>query len=368
MIGLSPSAQALRARRAAPDAAPAQPSDVALCYDAFLGREADEGGLAYWTERVAQGLDFDDLCAAFRDSEEHRQWLLTGPRPLLDLDQIDAAWTALNDPAWAPAVKRAVFRLPEGFRLDLDPDGPEHRAQQLALWSRITGRADYDAASDEDTPEIGAMDAVLRPAFYATRSSAIAGDHLMGMGRLLKLADLRAGDRALEYGAGFGQIALAFARTGVRVDTVDVNPAFCAAVDQLAARYQVELKAHVGAFGDNPAGQAAAYDLIYFYESFHHCLDVHVVLPKLKTLLKPGGRILLGGEPILPTDDPITPYAWGVRMDAENVAVMRQRGWMELGFQEPYLFDLFARAGFQGVKHPSSDSHYATVYAFTAVD
>lgn len=341
--------------------------DLALCYRAFLGREPDPAGLQTWGERIDAGMPFSELTAVFRGSPEYLSLKPDGDTPpVFGLDQIDEVWRGLHDPARVVQAKRSVLGLPEDFDPALDPDSDAWRAQQLDLWSRITGRADYDPLRDEDTPEISRMDAVLRPSFYHTRETAIVGDHLIAMGQLLKRADLRPGARVLEYGAGFGQIALAFARTGVKAETVDVNPAFCAVVSQLAERYQVDLTSHVGTFGDNPAGEPAAYDVIYFYESFHHCLDFKTVLPRLKAMLKPGGRILMAGEPIFVAPHPTLPYAWGVRLDGECVAVMRQRGWMELGFQEDYLLKVFAEAGFTAAKHPSAD-HYATVYEFSAV-
>ena len=345
----------------------ATPEDLTLCYRAFLGREPDPAGLQTWGERIARGMPFSELAAVFLGSPEYigRKGPSAAPA-VFGLDQINDVWRGLHDPERAVEWKRSVLGLPEDFDLTLDPDSDAWRAQQMTLWSQITARADYDPMRDEDTPEIARMDAVLRPSFYHTRQTAIVGDHLIAMGQLLKRADLKAGARVLEYGAGFGQIALAFARTGVKAETVDVNPAFCAVVSQLAERYQVDLTSHVGTFGDNPAGEPAAYDVIYFYESFHHCLDFKAVLPKLKAMLKSGGRILMAGEPVFAAPHPTLPYAWGVRLDGECVAVMRQRGWMELGFQEDYLLRVFAEAGFSAQKHPSAD-HYATVYEFGTV-
>src|SRR5262249_38732312 len=157
---------------------------------------------------------------------------------------------------------------------------------------------------------------------------------------------LRAGDRALEYGAGFGQIALALARLGVEVHTVDINPAFCDVVSKLAKRYSVNLSSKVGRFGEAPSDAPESYDLIYFYESFHHCLEFPALIERMKRLLSAKGRIILAGEPIVADDSALVPYPWGIRLDGECVAVIHQRGWMELGFRESFLMSLFVRSGF----------------------
>ena len=122
---------------------------------------------------------------------------------------------ALNVDVFRNIAQVGAFALPDGFDLWMDPRSDGYRAQQLALWSAITQRTGYNPVADEDTPEIAHADAILRPAFYSTGNTFVAGDHLMALGHLLRQSGLKAGDRALEYGAGFGQIALAFARTGV---------------------------------------------------------------------------------------------------------------------------------------------------------
>lgn len=347
--------------------------DVFDCYNRFLGREPDPAGLESWTATVKAGLSFDDLRSRFIGSGEFHArspeakaaalasvW--PGDPLRFSMDDIDSVVAALQVEGFRERVTAGAFMLPDDFDTTLSPDSPEYAAQQLALWRIVTGRSAYDPEVDEDTPEVGGLDAIYRPAFYSTEDPLVAGEHLVALGHMVKLSGLKPGGRALEYGAGFGQIALAFARLGFKVDTVDINRHFSGAVNQVAAHFKVDLTAHVDAFGFNPAGAPSSYDLIYFYESFHHCLQFREVLPRLRDMLKEGGRILLGGEPVLPHDHPLLPYPWGLRLDGECVAVMRQRGWMELGFREDYLLGVFAEAGFAVTKHELPGFHYATVY------
>ena len=106
---------------------------------------------------------------------------------------------------------------------------------------------------------------------------------------LLRHCAVRAGDWALEYGAGFGQGALALARLGVNVDTVDISAKFCDYVRLQAEFFRVPLTAFHGQFGTNPRpGQR--YPLIRFYESFHHCVDFVRVVQQLPEHLAEGGR------------------------------------------------------------------------------
>nr|WP_253201254.1 methyltransferase [Sphingomonas quercus] len=182
------------------------------------------------------------------------------------------------------------------------------------------------------------------------------------MGNILLHSGIREGDRVLEYGAGFGRNALAFARLGAKVDTVDVDQGFCQAVEASAGQYDVDLHAYKGLFGFNPAGHDCAYDLILFYESFHHAFNFRDLIPRLHGMLKAGGRLILAGEPIVPKGQALLPYDWGIRLDWQNVAVMRLRGWMELGFTQPYLMSLFEKAGFSWRLHDDPRTDKARLF------
>jgi len=266
--------------------------------------------------------------------------------------------------AWEP-LRDAHMRLPAWFRHDLDPYGDEYLAQQHRLWRLVAGvERDYDVEHDEKEADWSAVDAVRAPGFYMRRDAAAvvsASDHIIASGMLLKHSGLKPGDRALEYGPGFGQTALALARLGVNVDTVDVSRAFCGFVNAQADFFHVPLHAFEGRFGDAPR-PGARYKLVWFYESFHHCLDFQRVVRILPDLLEPGGRVILGGEPIAERPNAAVPYPWGLRLHSEVVAVVRQHHWFELGFNERFLFELFGRAGFTVARIECEPSLFGRLY------
>lgn len=342
------------------------PADVIDGYRVVLGREPENDQVI---EHHRHFSSRTELFAALTRSTEYRDRFrerFTSDRKItLDqLDEVAQDFQRGDRERW----EGHSLELPDWFDVGLEPTGAAYREQMLRFWEAITARSDYQAASNEDTPEIGDLDAVFRPAFFASGDTRFAGGQLMAMGHILLRSGIAPGQRVLEYGAGFGLTALFFARLGAKVDTVDINPAFCRAVQTSADRYQVELHPHVGEFGYNPAGVPGAYDLIFFYESFHHCLDFERVIPELRKLLTPTGRILMAGEPIFDALCPDMPYLWGFRLDWENVAVMRIRGWMELGFQKDFLIGQFDRAGFDCAEHRDPNSHWAQVYEFRQRD
>jgi len=263
--------------------------------------------------------------------------------------------------------RHAHLALPSWFEQGLDPWGEAYAAQQHRLWALIAGvERPYAVELDEQDTGWEAADPVRLPGYYQRRDRlaiTTAADHWLATGMLLKHCGLQAGDRALEYGPGFGQTALALARLGVDVDTVDISPRFCDFVRRQAEHFQVPLSAFEGPFGMNPRpGQR--YRLIWFYESFHHCVDFLRVVPQLAGHLAEGGRIVLGGEPIVERECAAVPYPWGVRLHSEVAAVMRQTHWFELGFSEAFLFELFRRAGFRGVRVDCEPSMFGRLYIF----
>ena len=262
----------------------------------------------------------------------------------------------------------ACFELPPWFEPGLDPRSQEYSAQQKRLWGVLAGVArEYDPAIDEREAPFPTVDHARSPGHFVRRDPnavrAVA-DHFIATGMIMKHCNVKPGDWALEYGAGFAQTSLQLARLGVNVDTVDISSAFCQAVRDQAELFRVPLTAFHGHFGWNPRGQQK-YDLILFYESFHHCLEFLDVVPKLKQHLAPGGRIVLAGEPVVPRESAAVPYPWGLRLHSSVVAVIRQYRWFELGFTEDFLFEVFANAGFSASRMACDVSTCGEGYVFS---
>jgi len=257
--------------------------------------------------------------------------------------------------------------LPDWFETNLDPMSDEYFAQQMRLWKLISGvDREYVAELDEAEVPLPNVDAVRQPGFYIWRNAGAvqsASDHLLATGMLMKHSGLQPGMWALEFGAGFAHTALTLARMGVNVDTVDISSAFCGYVKDQAEFFGVNLTPFKALFGENPRGEQK-YDLIWFYESFHHCVDFKNVVRRLKGHLTSTGRILLAGEPIAKRENWAVPYPWGLRLESEVVAVIRNRGWFELGFSEYFITNLFVNNGYTAEYFDCPMSIYGQVYSF----
>lgn len=261
----------------------------------------------------------------------------------------------------------STLALPDWFRHDLDPMSMEFAEQQHKLWRLLAGvERIYEPVVDEKEAALAEVDAIRFPGHFVRRDPQAVeymAEHFLGTAMVLRHSGIAPGQWALEYGAGFAQTALQLARLGVNVDTVDISAEFCKHVQTQSEFYRVPLTPFQDLFGSNPRGDKK-YDLIWFYESFHHCVDFRNVVHSLKNNLSPTGRVLLAGEPIRPREDRYVPYPWGIRLDSENVAVVRYRHWFELGFSEDFLVTLFTNAGFVAERKPCEVSPLGEVYIF----
>lgn len=297
---------------------------------------------------ASEQVDLDDGC--------YMKWA--------DIDQCSADWREADG---APGSSFDRWRgkflpLPEWFDDHLDPFSEAYVAQMDRVWgSMVDEQRPYDPAVHEISCETQ-VDPVYRPGLYCAPANA-AGDHLIAMGQIVKHSGIVPGSRVLEFGAGFAQNAVTFARMGCEVHTVDIDETFCTAVRKQAEHLRLNLTPHLETFGFNPGGK---FDVVLFYECFHHARNWQWLIGQLKSILAPGGRVMMAGEPVSVHDaDPLwCPYPWGVRLEAETAAITRFRKWYELGFRHDFLQQAFERQGFSYRFHPGHISSYADLHVF----
>lgn len=211
----------------------------------------------------------------------------------------------------------------------------------------LAGIDGYDPRKNERSDFLDGLESGhYVPSVYRYSDSRMLGDSFSATGAIFQTLDVRAGDSILEYGAGDGQMALALARMGCDVTVVDIDERYLRIIDRQAEAMGVRINTVHGLFGDPVPGKQ--FDRIIFYEAFHHSLEHAETLIKLRANLKPTGRLVLAGEPIMARDSywrPIVPFAWGPRLDGLSLRSTRSHGWCELGFQREYLIEKMMRAG-----------------------
>lgn len=237
-----------------------------------------------------------------------------------------------------------------------DPFSPEYAAMAMALAAELRGRPDYDAATDERLGH-GMQDRDLWTGLspWDFRSPLLLAEFFDCYAAMLRQLGAPPGARVLEYGPGSGQFLLALARLGYRCHAVDVEPEYLRLIRRQAEAMGLRIRCNRGLFGEGFGEER--FDVILFFEAFHHAPDFLGLLRRLRRRLNPGGRLLLCGEPVFPpglTEGPI-PYPWGPRLDAISIAAF-QRGWMELGFQIDFLLEALRRTGWDAtpITHPTT--------------
>ena len=225
-----------------------------------------------------------------------------------------------------------------------DPFSEEYRLAQIALYERLAGVDAYVPEINERM-DVDIAARLRQPAPFDAGSTVAAGDHLIAYGFILRLLDLAPGSRLIEYGAGQGNISVLLATIGVDVTAIDISPGYVELIRRRAEQAELPLRSVLGQFGDPPPG-GDRVDAILFYEAFHHASDHRALIRTLRDRLKPGGRVVFAGEPII--DSPVQPWIgpWGVRLDGVSLWAIRQHGCLELGYSSPYFREVLERDGF----------------------
>jgi SAM-dependent methyltransferase len=268
------------------------------------------------------------------------------------LAELDAAAAVSDDRL------RAMFDSFEWSREptpEKDPYSAGYKEWQMRLYSALAGVTHYDTENERSHFDVD--HAVSRPFPYLTGSPSTVGDHLMGLGFMIKTAGIGPGARVLEFGPGWGNTTLAFAQLGCHVTAVDIEPNFVDLVNRRVRAAGLEVEAIRGDFNlfyDSDR----QFDAVVFFESFHHCSDHLLLLHSLRNRVPADGVVVFAAEPIVES----FPVPWGVRLDGMSVWSIRKHRWMELGFQESYFVRTMMRLGWVLTKHVTTASSIGTIF------
>lgn len=158
------------------------------------------------------------------------------------------------------------------------------------------------------------------------------------------MMDLEPGSSVLECGFGWGNTTLALAMVGHNVTALDIEEKYCDLVQRRANILNISNVKFVHSDFLWVETTDEKFDAVVYFESFHHCWEFDRLLKALQQVIKPGGKIYFGAEPI---NEEFT-VPWGVRLDGESLFVARRSGWMELGFHSSFFQELLRRNGWRG--------------------
>jgi len=271
------------------------------------------------------------------------------------LDAIDQDYS--SDDKLRYDLARIRLSMPETFNIaGADPYSRDYIKRVKALVDELRGSS---YSSSDEGLKLN-IEHELRWGFpYGTQSFATVGGYLIAYGYLIRAMALPPGASILEMGCGTGSLTIHMARMGYQLTCVDINETQL----KLISRATMSLPGRVDTVCvDMDSFEAdSCYDAVIFFESLHHSLEHAALLERAKKWLVPGGKLVLGAEPIVSGDDSIMPYAWGPRLDGESLRAIRKLGWMELGFTETYLYGLLDYQGWNYIRMHSDESQWSNL-------
>ena len=262
-----------------------------------------------------------------------------------------------------------ILDVPEARSLaTMDPFLPGYRDAAMNLYLHLRGRSEQGYVATRDEAPSGELPGDLWKGLipWSFRDSKMVAEHVLAWGHILSHLNLPAGGSLLEYGPGSGQVLLMAARMGYRACGVDIDEVALRSIDGQADHLNLAVETERAEFGQGFPGET--FDTILFYEAFHHAFHFDELLSSLRARLKPGGRIVLCGEPVVGQVCEAVPYPWGPRLDALSVFCMRKFGWMELGFTHDYLMKIAELKGWKPSHYPFPATGRATVYVLEQAD
>ena len=255
---------------------------------------------------------------------------------------------------WQDFSVKLVYQVDD----TLAPLSDEYVAEQMRLYNELSGRT-YEPNADEKT----SFD--LERHVYATNpydhpDAAEAAKHIQRLSRALRLGRAARDDLLIDMGCGWGLSSELAAYIGLQVIAVDINPDFISLIRQRVARTGARITPVQSTF-DTFVPDASSADMVLFYESLHHAVRPWSVIARAASALKPGGRLVLAGEPV----NAIWWQHWGLRLDAISIYCIRKFGWFESGWSLRFIKQLMFRAGLQPVASRDADSQIDLVIVGT---
>lgn len=224
-----------------------------------------------------------------------------------------------------------------------DPLSDEYRAEVLDLYRRMTS-LDYDVANEMTSTKQSAEQFEAGYPWISHNLQVVAEEYLKVAQGLAVIQRCRTGSsRIIEFGSGWGNLAIPLAKAGQEVTVVDIDHGFLDRLQRWAERENVIVQSLHGDFVEVARLIEQRYDFAVFQASFHHCLNfVELVQTLREHVLAPKGRIVFLSEPIFET----YPFPWGLRFDGESLWAITRNQWLELGFERNFFVDFMLRSGF----------------------
>ena len=239
-----------------------------------------------------------------------------------------------------------------------DPDSDAYRQAQMKLYEWLHGKP-YATANEVSAFDIES--ALARPFPYSTASPKTVGDHLIGIGHVIRTLDLKPGQSVLEFGPGLGKYHGDHGADGTGRHRDRHRTQFRRADPSPRREQGTGPERAAGRFLDDRSNSTGNSMRCCSSNASTIALNTRPWWPRSTGSVAPGGKVLFAAEPILDQ----FPIPWGLRLDGESLWAIRKHGWLELGFQETYFRGLLARHGWQVAKVTCPETLWGNILVAT---
>jgi len=241
-----------------------------------------------------------------------------------------------------------------------DPFSPEYRAWVLEIYRAIAG-GEYNPLNELTSTKQG-KDLFKIGYPYHSRNPAVVASTYAQLTQALNSLNEKPPASVIEFGAGWGNLALPIARTGYSVTVLDIDKYFIKRLKKEASRAGVKMSFVVSGFLEFVSEKRGAYDVVIFQQSFHHCDDpLRLLIGIRENVLAANGSVYFFSEPI--TKELVFP--WGLRYDGESLWAIGCNKWFEVGFQQDFFASLLLRGGYWCKVLPGIAGHVGEAFLAT---
>lgn len=224
-----------------------------------------------------------------------------------------------------------------------DPFSDEYREEVLTIYERLT-KDSYTELNELTSSKQSAESFEVGYPWVTRNLDVIACEMAKCVQAMRALHNLGVmNGKIVEFGAGWGNLALPLAKAGQNVTAIDIDQGFLRRIEALAAKESVYISTINADFNQAAREMANDVDAAIFQASFHHCLNFVQLLESIRDrVLSPSGVILFLSEPIFRDYT----FPWGLRFDGESLWAIMQNKWLELGFEHSFFSSCLLRCGF----------------------
>jgi 2-polyprenyl-3-methyl-5-hydroxy-6-metoxy-1,4-benzoquinol methylase len=263
-------------------------------------------------------------------------------------EQLDAFKTKLEKAEKFHQIKSLWENtsIPYDMPDTINPFSGQYRNIQLDLYKSLANKG-YSASNEMTSTKQNAKQFELGYP-WVTNDLDVISSHMgkvaQAMSAIAKHKKSDVNLNIIEYGSGWGNLAIPLAKSSLNVTCVDIDKGFLDRIERICVKEGINIELiHTDFATADQKVNNNSYDFTIFQSSFHHCLNFDDLIFSIKhKILNQFGEILFLDEPIYNNYK----FPWGLRFDGESLWAITCNSWLELGFDFDFFSSMCLNNGF----------------------